>query len=409
MNPPDQPTLQVLLYAESDVRLGVDIKRNLEEASFWVRYCRTLDEAMDWVFRHRQHPPDAVVIDIPTERSSHSMNAFKFYELLRRGGWIPGAQQRFAGWEDDVSILMLIDIDERLEIEERMYALSVQPDRIDYKPYRAHLLVSRLNGLLQRERPTAQQSTVNTALRIRSLTIDPDTEIVTIDSQPLKLSQLEFQLLYYLVSHPDTPLSRETLLGDIWGITGAKAVNNRNVDVYIGRLRKKLAGTDCADMIGRGRAGTYILQTNTWAENLTEPEGTSRRNRTISPSSSPASLSAKLMRTTNDTHLPNEVPIRHVEIKGQYKSGIKLGRNGGTVDYVLADKRVSRWHATIFVERNAFYIRDENSSGHTYITRINGDQQSDQRRLLPREHVQLENGDLIHFNTIAYKFVVDGS
>lgn len=399
--PPSPQKRLILFYSEGEFTFLHALKSQLEAQSFIVQSCKSLDEASTWALRHQHHPPDAVIIDIPGERSSQSMNAFKFYDFVRRGGWMATLQQRFAGWGERAPVLMLIDEQKRLEVEARMYSLGVQPDRIDYKPYHITILSNKLSSLFQRD-PALPIGTSESVLRIRSMVIDPESETVIVNSQSIKLSQLEFQLLYYMAKRPDVPLTREQLLEDIWGITGRKALNNRNVDVYVGRLRKKLVNTECADMIGRGRNGTYILETDSWLEMLTEPEGT--YGRTTPPEI--ITCAACLIRDSSEPHLPREFILQHIQSDPEFKAGVKIGRNASVADWVIIDRRVSRWHATLFVDHNTFYIRDENSTGHTYLTRTDGMGALNRVRLNARENVPLEDGDLLHFNTVAYRFEV---
>ncbi|MEZ4713875.1 MAG: winged helix-turn-helix domain-containing protein [Caldilineaceae bacterium] len=378
-----------------------ELKNQLEAQTFSIHCCRSLDEGSIWSSRRQHHPPDAAIIDIPGERSSQSMNAFKFYDFVRRGGWIASLQQRFTGWGEGIPVLMLVDEQKRLEVEERMFALGVQPDRIDYKPYRISILTNKLNSLFP---PAAEnEDTPSTSiLHIRSMVIDPENETVMVNSQNIKLSQLEFQLLHYMASRPDTPLTREQLLADIWGITGRKALNNRNVDVYVGRLRKKLSNTECADMISRGRNGAYILETDSWLETLTEPEGVRRGSTT----SAARKECAYLLRESNEPHLPREFNMQHAQSNPEFKAGVKIGRNANMADWVIMDRRVSRWHATLFLDHNTFYIRDENSTGHTFLSRPAADGSVNRTRLSPRANVPLESGDILHFNTVSYRFEV---
>ncbi|MEZ4662913.1 MAG: winged helix-turn-helix domain-containing protein [Caldilineaceae bacterium] len=234
------------------------------------------------------------------------------------------------------------------------------------------------------------------------MVIDPENETVMVNAQNIKLSQLEFQLLHYMASRPDTALTREQLLADIWGITGRKALNNRNVDVYVGRLRKKLSNTECADMISRGRNGAYVLETDAWLETLTEPEGV-RHVATTPPASDRC---AYLLRASSEAHLPREFSIKPAPRAPAFKAGVKIGRNANLADWVIMDRRVSRWHATLFLDHNIFYIRDENSSGHTYLERPATAGVANRIRLNPRENVPLESGDILHFNTVSYRFEV---
>lgn len=429
MTPPTPTTNHVLLFAENNHALAREVKTKLEQEGVWVNHCQALSDTVTWIMHNRHQPPAAVIIDVPKQRSTQSVNAFRIYKLVRHGGWVPELEQRFDGWQESIPILMLVDAENRLEIEERMYALDIQPDRIDYStPFRPHILMSKLRTLLQKESIADDQDNSNVnIIRIRSLRIDPELEAVSVGTEPIKLSQLEFHLLYYLASHPDVPISRETLLEDIWGITGKQSVNNRNVDVYIGRLRKKLKHTECADLIGRGHGGTYVLETNNSADDLTEPEGANLQT----PSQISPLQVAYLKRVSNEQRLPSEMLLTMGQTGSGNRGDLKIGRNGNMSDFVITDKRVSRWHATIFIDEDMYYLRDENSTGGTYIARAELMHEStdttstdtknidtvaikpnqngfakQKKQLAPRQHVQLQHGDHIYFNTIAYRFEI---
>jgi DNA-binding response OmpR family regulator len=325
------------------------------------------------------------------------MNAFKLYGFIRNGGWVAAVEQRFPGWGDQAPILMLLDLEQRFEVEERMYALGVQPDRIDYKPYHAQNLINKLNGLARRG-ASATPTPESAILRVRSLVIDTEQETVLLNGALLKLSQLEFRLLHYLTSHMDVPLTREQLLEGIWGITGLAAVNNRNVDVYIGKLRKKLAGSDCADLIERGRNGAYLLKSSLLPAGVTLPEGVTD----VISLAQARLITGRLVRQSHETHLPKTIELAGARPHSSLDVGIKVGRSAQQCDIVLPDQRISRWHATFFAAQGHIYLRDENSKGHTYLEHRNGDGVK-RRQLEPHVAVQLANGDLVYFNTVVYR------
>ena len=60
------------------------------------------------------------------------------------------------------------------------------------------------------------------------------------DNTPIDLSALELKLLRYLVEHRGTVLTRDELLGKVWGYDATPVT--RTVDVHIGSLRQKLGG-----------------------------------------------------------------------------------------------------------------------------------------------------------------------
>ncbi|MBI1294627.1 FHA domain-containing protein [bacterium] len=111
--------------------------------------------------------------------------------------------------------------------------------------------------------------------------------------------------------------------------------------------------------------------------------------------------SATLVLERGGAELPREIALFPIQqVNGEIKYEWKLGRSGAYSDYVIddRDRRVSKLHATIIESNNQFFIRDEGSAGGTYVNR---------KKLTPREPVLIANGDLINFNTVTYKFVLE--
>jgi hypothetical protein len=70
------------------------------------------------------------------------------------------------------------------------------------------------------------------------LSLDADRYEIALDGTPLELTYLEFELLKYLMTHPERTLTREHLLNQVWGKDYLGGT--RTVDVHIRRLRAKL-------------------------------------------------------------------------------------------------------------------------------------------------------------------------
>ncbi|WP_320773992.1 winged helix-turn-helix domain-containing protein [Streptomyces sp. CRN 30] len=68
--------------------------------------------------------------------------------------------------------------------------------------------------------------------------VDTVRRVAEVDGRVLDLTYLEFELLAHLVAHPDRVLSRETLIGSVWGY--GHVGDGRTVDVHIARVRAKL-------------------------------------------------------------------------------------------------------------------------------------------------------------------------
>lgn len=100
------------------------------------------------------------------------------------------------------------------------------------------------------------------------------------------------------------------------------------------------------------------------------------------------SAPAYLVYISGGNHLPKKLPI-----EGQ--DPIRIGRKKSFCELVLDDRRVSRLHSVISVIDGEFYIRDEGSSGGTFVNR---------RKLGTVDNQKLNHHDLINFNEVEYRF-----
>jgi DNA-binding response OmpR family regulator len=125
----------------------------------------------------------------------------------------------------------------RGEIEDRVSGLNA--GAVDYlvKPFSMAELVARVRAQL---RATAQTST--TTLTAEGIEANLLTRRVHRDGRAITLSSTEFELLALLLRHHGRVLSREQILGSVWGYQHDPQTNV--VDVYIGYLRRKLGRLD---------------------------------------------------------------------------------------------------------------------------------------------------------------------
>jgi DNA-binding response OmpR family regulator len=121
----------------------------------------------------------------------------------------------------------------RAEIEDRVAGLDA--GAVDYlvKPFSLAELVARVRAQL---RVIAQASA--STLHSEDIEVDLLTRRVRRGGQAVALSTTEFELLVYLLRHHGQVVSREQILGSVWGYEHDPATNV--VDVYVGYLRRKL-------------------------------------------------------------------------------------------------------------------------------------------------------------------------
>jgi pSer/pThr/pTyr-binding forkhead associated (FHA) protein len=98
---------------------------------------------------------------------------------------------------------------------------------------------------------------------------------------------------------------------------------------------------------------------------------------------------ASLVYVEGGDHLPSKL-----DIEGGRE--VRIGRKQAYCDVLIDDQRVSRLHASIVEKEDGkFYIKDEGSSGGTYVNR---------RKLRVNDMVELHHNDIINFNTVSYRF-----
>ena len=121
----------------------------------------------------------------------------------------------------------------RGDISDRVTGLDA--GAVDYlvKPFSLAELVARVRAHLR----VLVQASTNT-LRAEDIEVDLLTRKVHRGGQPVVLSTTEFELLVYLLRHHGQVLTREQILGSVWGYEHDPTTNV--VDVYIGYLRRKL-------------------------------------------------------------------------------------------------------------------------------------------------------------------------
>lgn len=104
------------------------------------------------------------------------------------------------------------------------------------KPFSLGELEVRVGALLKRQRPVtvAEQQ----QLIFNTLAIDPVRREVTLDSEVIALTALEFDLLHFLASHPGRVWRRAELIQKVWDYEYVG--DQRVVDVHIGQIRKKI-------------------------------------------------------------------------------------------------------------------------------------------------------------------------
>ena len=131
----------------------------------------------------------------------------------------------------DLPILMLTA---RAEETDKIKGLDKGADDYMTKPVSLKELDARIRAIIRRAQGLNQQQ----QLTLGDIILDPDNKKVEICTEPVKISSMEYKLLYFFMRNPDRLFTRNQLLDNVWGQT--TFVEERTVDVHIMRLRKIL-------------------------------------------------------------------------------------------------------------------------------------------------------------------------
>lgn len=123
---------------------------------------------------------------------------------------------------------------------DQIVGLELGADDYIQKPVSPRILVARVKAALRRsvtKAPKLDETGIE-KVKIENLEIDRSSYRVSLAGKDVFFPRKEFELLYFLASHPGRVYSRDTLLNQIWGESAY--VVERTVDVHIFKVREKL-------------------------------------------------------------------------------------------------------------------------------------------------------------------------
>lgn len=138
----------------------------------------------------------------------------------------------------DVSDVPIIVLTAKTGEVDKIVGLNTGADDYVEKPFSPGELIARVRAQLRRARIGTHGAAGGPTLTVGDLTLDPGGYSVLLRGKPLSITRLEFELLYALAQRPGRVLSREQLLGMVWG--GREFIQPRGIDVHIRRLRMKI-------------------------------------------------------------------------------------------------------------------------------------------------------------------------
>jgi two-component system, OmpR family, phosphate regulon response regulator PhoB len=221
-----------ILIVEDEEALTLLLRYNLEAEGYAVETAGRGDEA-DLLLKERS--PDLVILD-------WMLPGLSGIELCRRLRTRPETKR-----------LPIIMLTARGEESERVRGLATGADDYIVKPFSVPELSARVRALLRRALPER----IADILSFGELEVDREKKRVSRAGRAIDLGPTEYRLLEFLMERPGRVFSREQLLNGVWG--SQIYIDERTVDVHVGRLRKALNRGHATDPIRTVRGAGYAL------------------------------------------------------------------------------------------------------------------------------------------------------
>jgi two-component system, OmpR family, phosphate regulon response regulator PhoB len=221
-----------ILVVEDEQPLVTLLSYNLEAAGYAVTVETRGDDAELGL---RDDVPDLVILD-------WMLPGVSGIELCRR------LRQR-----PQTKALPIIMLTARGEEADRVRGLATGADDYVVKPFSVAELMARVKSLLRRMNPALAED----AIVLGDLRLDRTAKRVHRGEREVKLGPTEFRLLEHLMKSPGRVYDRVQLLDMVWGRD--TEIDDRTVDVHVGRLRKALAKGDERDPIRTVRGAGYAF------------------------------------------------------------------------------------------------------------------------------------------------------
>lgn len=218
-----------LLVVEDERQIASFLERGLKEEGYAVDVVHNGNDALDWAVAVEY---DAIVLDVL---------------LPGRDGFAVCREIRARGATTPVLMLTARDA-----VDDRVNGLDSGADDYLVKPFAFKELLARLRAITRR-----QSDSRSTELRIADLTLNTLTHTAQRGERRIELTTKEYNLLEFLMRHPNRVLSRTQIAEHVWNLDFVAESNV--VDVYIRYLRRKIDDESDLKLIKTVRGSGYLL------------------------------------------------------------------------------------------------------------------------------------------------------
>jgi two-component system phosphate regulon response regulator PhoB len=221
-----------ILIVEDEEPLALLLRYNLEAEGYQISHAPRGDDA-ELILQ--ECTPDLVLLD-------WMLPGVSGIELCRRLRMRP-----------ETLSLPIIMLTARGEEAERVRGLATGADDYIVKPFSVPELIARVRALLRRVAPDR----IAEAIELGDIVLDRRTKRVHRAGREIHLGPTEFRMLEYLMERKGRVFTRGQLLDAVWG--QETEIDERTVDVHVGRLRKAINDSHERDPIRTVRGAGYAF------------------------------------------------------------------------------------------------------------------------------------------------------
>lgn len=211
-----------ILVIDDEEALCEILKFNLEKEGYEVDTAYSAEEALEKDLT----PYQLFIVDIMMDRLSG-------FDFAKRVQDIPQVEH--------TPIIFCSALESE---DDKVMGLNIGADDYITKPFVISEVIARVRAVLRRANKTMRiqepqaQISVNQDVVYQTLRIDQNTKLCWLNGEEIQLTRTEYNLLLFLLQHPNRIYSREEIINEVWG--HEVVISNRTIDTNVTRLRRKL-------------------------------------------------------------------------------------------------------------------------------------------------------------------------
>jgi DNA-binding response OmpR family regulator len=203
-----------ILIAEDDLDILNLVKDYLSASDFETEHSQNGEEAYA-LFQNQSI--DLAILDLMLP----GIDGFELCRRIRKESNIP-----------------IIILSAKKSDSDKILALGLGADDYIVKPFSPRELIARIKSIFRRVDELNDQTSSKDLIKVHDLVIDTLGRSVTLKENKIDLSVKEYDILLFLINHPNQALSREKIFNTVWGYENYGDINT--VTVHVRKLREKI-------------------------------------------------------------------------------------------------------------------------------------------------------------------------